>query len=279
MPLLAELYAAGTAEGLLLQTGNNSGYFGPYEALLRGSGTEAVHWTGCFAGRNVLGIEADGTVKGCPSLPTTAYAGGNVRDTSIAEIWASASQLSFARNCRRQEMWGWCAGCYSGRLHLDVAFPARAAGQQPLLPLPGVGAEEAGQTRAGGPPASRIRNVLRPRPVRHRGGTRPGRRPGPSSGSSPCRRSPRRHRTMAIRTCRRSCCAADATATCSLARSGARTAGGTSRHAGASTTSHWPMPARPRRGSRTSCEASTSLAPRECEVPGHRRRADRIRMR
>lgn len=112
MPLLAELYAAGAAEGLLLQTGNNIGYFGPHEALLRGSGTEAVHWTGCFAGRNVLGIEADGTIKGCPSLPTAAYAGGNVRDTSIAEIWASASQLSFARNSRRQETWGWCAGCY-----------------------------------------------------------------------------------------------------------------------------------------------------------------------
>ena len=112
MPLLAELHTAGVADGLLLQPGNNIGYFGPYEAVLRGSGTAAMHWAGCFAGRNVLGIEADGTIKGCPSLPTTAYAGGNVRDTSIAEIWASASQLSFARKSRGQETWGFCASCY-----------------------------------------------------------------------------------------------------------------------------------------------------------------------
>ncbi|QGZ50290.1 radical SAM protein [Streptomyces sp. QHH-9511] len=112
MPLLAELHTTGLADGLLLQPGNNVGYFGPYEAVLRGSGHAAEHWTGCFAGRNVLGIEADGTIKGCPSLPTTSYAGGNVRDTGIAEIWASAPQLSFARNSRRQEMWGFCASCY-----------------------------------------------------------------------------------------------------------------------------------------------------------------------
>lgn len=112
MPLLAELYRAGLTSGLLLQPGNNIGYFGPYEALLRGSGTETTHWAGCFAGRNVLGIEADGTIKGCPSLPTAAYASGNVRDTGIAELWESASQLSFARQSRGQEMWGFCAECY-----------------------------------------------------------------------------------------------------------------------------------------------------------------------
>ncbi|MFJ9825534.1 radical SAM protein [Streptomyces sp. NPDC101160] len=112
MPLLAELHTAGLAGGLLLQPGNNIGYFGPYEAQLRGNGAEATHWAGCFAGRNVLGIEADGTIKGCPSLPTTAYAGGNVRDARIAELWASAPELSFARESRARELWGFCAGCY-----------------------------------------------------------------------------------------------------------------------------------------------------------------------
>src|SRR5215210_9046423 len=38
MPLLAELYQEGADRGLLLQPGNNIGYFGPYEALWRGSG-------------------------------------------------------------------------------------------------------------------------------------------------------------------------------------------------------------------------------------------------
>lgn len=112
MPLLADIYAAGAARGLLLQPGNNIGYFGPYEAILRGSGNSEMHWAGCFAGRNSMGIEADGTIKGCPSLPTSAYAGGNVRETSLADIWSSTPELSFARNSRTEELWGFCRTCY-----------------------------------------------------------------------------------------------------------------------------------------------------------------------
>jgi radical SAM protein with 4Fe4S-binding SPASM domain len=71
-----------------------------------------VHWTGCFAGRNVMGLEADGTVKGCPSLPTTSYTGGNIRDLSVREIWSSTPELSFARADRTAELWGFCGSCY-----------------------------------------------------------------------------------------------------------------------------------------------------------------------
>jgi Y-X(10)_GDL-associated radical SAM protein len=112
MPLLAELYTGGLADGLVLQPGNNIGYYGPYEALLRGSGNTEIAWSGCLAGRNGLGIEADGTIKGCPSLPTTSYAAGNVRDTPLAELWASAPQLSFTRHDRTDELWGFCGTCY-----------------------------------------------------------------------------------------------------------------------------------------------------------------------
>ncbi len=38
-----------------------------------------------------MGIESDGTVKGCPTLPTAEYAGGNVRDLSIERIWAESA--------------------------------------------------------------------------------------------------------------------------------------------------------------------------------------------
>ncbi|NML52484.1 hypothetical protein HHL19_18370 [Streptomyces sp. R302] len=88
---------------------------GPYEALLRGGGAETAHWAGCFAGRNVLGIEADGTIKGCPSLPTTAYAGGAVRDIGIAEAWASAPPAVVRTQKPRSGPvggGGFSAGCY-----------------------------------------------------------------------------------------------------------------------------------------------------------------------
>ena len=112
MPLLADLQDQAGRRGVLLQIGNNVGYFGPYESRLRGSGDEAVHWCGCYAGRSGLGLEADGTIKGCPSLPTQAYAAGNVRSRSIAEAWRSASQLAFERPGSAVQLWGYCQTCY-----------------------------------------------------------------------------------------------------------------------------------------------------------------------
>jgi len=46
--------------GVLLQIGNNVGYFGPHEGELRGYGLETIHYQGCGAGKDVIGIEADG---------------------------------------------------------------------------------------------------------------------------------------------------------------------------------------------------------------------------
>jgi MoaA/NifB/PqqE/SkfB family radical SAM enzyme len=47
--------------------GNNVGYFGPHEELLRRYMPEQ-HRGSCGAGKVVLGLEANGTVKGCPSI-------------------------------------------------------------------------------------------------------------------------------------------------------------------------------------------------------------------
>ncbi|HEX8721138.1 MAG TPA: GDL motif peptide-associated radical SAM/SPASM maturase [Pyrinomonadaceae bacterium] len=112
MPLLAELFREGAERGMLMQPGNNVGYFGPYEALWRGGGDERVHWPGCNAGENTLGVEADGTIKGCPSLPTVGYAGGSVRDLTLESIWRDAPELNFNQTRAGEELWGYCKGCY-----------------------------------------------------------------------------------------------------------------------------------------------------------------------
>ncbi|MDQ3802610.1 MAG: GDL motif peptide-associated radical SAM/SPASM maturase [Acidobacteriota bacterium] len=112
MPLLAELYQEGIDRGLLMQPGNNIGYFGPYEHLWRGSGDDRVHWTGCNAGRNTVGVEADGTIKGCPSLPTSPYAGGNIRDLKLKNILRETEELNFTRTRTADDLWGFCRGCY-----------------------------------------------------------------------------------------------------------------------------------------------------------------------
>ena len=112
MPLLAELYEEGADRGFLLQPGNNIGYFGPYESLWRGSGDDRVYWSSCNAGQNTLGIEADGTIKGCPSLPTSPYAGGNIRDLSLKQIWGKTDELTINRGRTSEQLWGFCGTCY-----------------------------------------------------------------------------------------------------------------------------------------------------------------------
>jgi radical SAM protein with 4Fe4S-binding SPASM domain len=111
-PMLAALYEKGLKHGLLMVPGNNIGYFGPYEHLWRGGQNGDGHWIGCNAGQNTIGIEADGTVKGCPSLPTNGYTGGNIRNLSIEDIWVKAPELNFTRDRTVKDLWGRCGTCY-----------------------------------------------------------------------------------------------------------------------------------------------------------------------
>ncbi|EGY00890.1 hypothetical protein AZA_89154 [Nitrospirillum viridazoti Y2] len=112
MPLLARLYQEGVERGLLMIVGNNIGYFGPYERMWRGYGDETMHWTGCAAGQTTIGIEADGTIKGCPSLATSLYSAGHVRDMTVEDIWRHTERISFGRLRSVEEMWGYCRTCY-----------------------------------------------------------------------------------------------------------------------------------------------------------------------
>lgn len=112
VPRVAEIKRRGFEDGILVLPGNNLGYFGPEEALLR-SATEggSDHWQGCQAGRFVMGIESDGAVKGCPSLQTSAYVGGRVRESSVKAIWDETDELGFARARDVDSLWGYCRGC------------------------------------------------------------------------------------------------------------------------------------------------------------------------
>ncbi|MBM4373751.1 MAG: radical SAM protein [Deltaproteobacteria bacterium] len=92
---------------------NNIGYFGPHEQVIRSRpfGREN-HWRGCQAGVFALGIESDGTVKACPTLPTAPYQGGNVRTLTIEQLWERSEALAFARERTADELWGFCKTCY-----------------------------------------------------------------------------------------------------------------------------------------------------------------------
>lgn len=115
LPRVAAVKERAFKDGITLMPGNNLGYFGPEEALLRSPKAELRdHFAGCQAGRFVMGIESDGAVKGCPSLQTSHYVGGNTRERSIGEIWKDSPQLSFARARTRADLWGFCSTCAFG---------------------------------------------------------------------------------------------------------------------------------------------------------------------
>ena len=113
-PMIAHVAERAKQEGVQLQAGNNIGYYGPYERLLRG-GDAWSFWQGCSAGLSALGIEADGAIKGCPSLPTTAYTGGNIRDHSLRTIIEETEELRFNIGAGTpqgiEHLWGFCKTC------------------------------------------------------------------------------------------------------------------------------------------------------------------------
>ena len=111
MPMLAELKKKADAAKVRFFPGNNIGYYGPYEAILRAS-FPGKHRGSCGAGKSTLGIEANGDIKGCPSLPTEEYVGGNVRDHSLVDVWERAHTLRFTRDQTAGDLRGFCKTCY-----------------------------------------------------------------------------------------------------------------------------------------------------------------------
>ncbi|HYP88039.1 MAG TPA: radical SAM protein [Polyangiaceae bacterium] len=110
-PLLGQLKSRADELGVRIWPGNNIGYFGPYESALKGT-LPRGHMASCGAGRSTLGIEADGAIKGCPSLPTEAWTGGNIRDNSLRDIWERSAPLRYTRDRTVDDLWGFCRTCY-----------------------------------------------------------------------------------------------------------------------------------------------------------------------
>lgn len=112
VPRIAALKKRAFEDRILIFPGNNLGYFGPEEGLMRSPQPGMHdHWRGCQAGKLVMGIESDGAVKGCPSLQTSSYVGGSLKDQPLEKIWNEAPQLAFTRKRTVEDLWGFCRTC------------------------------------------------------------------------------------------------------------------------------------------------------------------------
>lgn len=108
MPRLARLATATRTRGCRLIASNNLGYFGPEEGDLRLGG----HWIGCPGGRFSIGIQSDGRLKACSSLPADTYAADSVRARPLADQLAAPGPLRAVGDRGTEDLWGFCADCY-----------------------------------------------------------------------------------------------------------------------------------------------------------------------
>jgi radical SAM protein with 4Fe4S-binding SPASM domain len=105
--------------GMQVVASDHIGYFGKPEPCLRQADVSMPFWLGCWAGMHVLGIESNGNVKGCLSLPSQrhgqqGYVEGNVRRESLADIWHRPNGFASNRAFRIEDLRGFCAVCRYG---------------------------------------------------------------------------------------------------------------------------------------------------------------------
>lgn len=118
VPALAELRALQGRPKLFVS--DNIGYYGRFERQLRDPNDIFGFWLGCRAGMQVIGVESNGNVKGCLSLPSARheqadrFVAGNVRYSSLEAIWRRRGVFADTRCFSVEDLGGFCRRCPYG---------------------------------------------------------------------------------------------------------------------------------------------------------------------
>jgi radical SAM protein with 4Fe4S-binding SPASM domain len=94
------------SNGIRVDVGENIGYYGCGGMEL----WDELPYMGCFAGTRVAGIESDGTIKGCLSMPED-FVEGNIREKSFTEIWNNPDGFAYNRKFTKDTASGACHDC------------------------------------------------------------------------------------------------------------------------------------------------------------------------
>lgn len=104
LPIVAKFVAEKRKENkMMVCAGDNLGYYSHFDIV-------DTEWKGCHAGRWVIGIEADGNIKGCLSLPSE-FREDNVKNRSLKEIWRDRELFKLNRYFDPKDMIEPCKGC------------------------------------------------------------------------------------------------------------------------------------------------------------------------
>ena len=86
--------------------------FGYYSKLLRNP--MVFPWNGCQAGISAIGIQSNGDIKGCLSLPPD-FIEGNIRENTISEIWQKPGFCAYNRGFKTSDLNNECVSCKYGK--------------------------------------------------------------------------------------------------------------------------------------------------------------------
>lgn len=75
---------------------------------------QLLPWIGCQAGLTAMGIQSDGSVQGCLSLPDR-FIEGNIRERSIIDIWNDPNSFSYNRDFTKEDLNAECKNCRFGK--------------------------------------------------------------------------------------------------------------------------------------------------------------------
>jgi radical SAM protein with 4Fe4S-binding SPASM domain len=100
---IIEIKEEGTIE---VDVGENIGYYGHKGYKLWND----EPYFGCYAGMRIAGVESNGDVKGCLSMPEE-FVEGNIRDSSFTEIWNNPDGFAYNRKFTRETADGECYNC------------------------------------------------------------------------------------------------------------------------------------------------------------------------
>jgi radical SAM protein with 4Fe4S-binding SPASM domain len=94
------------------------GYFNLKEVEIRRAafqdGAYSGIWTGCPAGKAVIGIRTNGDIIGCLSIRDDSYIEGNIRDHSMKELWTRPGAFAWNRELTKEKLDGFCGTCQYG---------------------------------------------------------------------------------------------------------------------------------------------------------------------
>jgi len=109
--VFAKIRSLTKRRGLRPYITDNLGYMTPDDPTLRTPPMCPERcWCGCFAGLRALGIQSNGNVKGCLSLPDSMV-DGNVRTEPLAQIWADPERFRYNRAFESASLSEDCRAC------------------------------------------------------------------------------------------------------------------------------------------------------------------------